>query len=72
MLYSSTDYGDAAKMTDEQVIEMIRTTAYGAKDGRIVTQVINVTRSKDDLRLADFLLVNVTRNGYSVRAGFDN
>jgi hypothetical protein len=71
-LYSCTDYGEAAKMTDEEIINKIRTADYHTKNGCIVTQAVNVVRSKDDLRLCDFILVNVTRDGYSVKGGYNN
>jgi hypothetical protein len=71
-LYSCTDYGEFNKLTDEEVIAKIRTAQYHTKNGQIRTQAVKVVRSKDDLTLCDFILVNVTKDGYSVQAGFNN
>ena len=65
-LFSVTDYGSAAKKTDEEVIQEVREYIAHNKG----TQAINVVRSKDDLTLCDDLGVTVTRDGYSVRAGW--
>ena len=64
-LYSSMDYGEAAKKTDKEVEALVR-----ANRSTLQTQAVKVVKSKDNLTLCDFLLVNVTANGYSVRAGF--
>lgn len=71
-LYSATDYGRAAKMTDEEIINEIRNADYHTKNGCIETQAVKVVKSKEDLTLCDFIMVAVTRDGYSVRAGFLN
>jgi len=64
-LWSSTDYGDAAKMTDEALIAQVRAKATKA-------QAVNIVRSKDDLTLCDYIAIVVTRDGYSVKAGWNN
>lgn len=67
-VYSSTDYGDAAKMTDAEVIAKVSGTVDGYSGmGRVqACKLVN----RDDSTLCDHVGVFVTRDGYSVRAVF--
>lgn len=64
--WSTTDYGDHKRMSDEELIAKVRDDRSGA------TQATNVVRSKDDLRIADAIGIFCNDNGYSVRAIFDD
>jgi RecJ-like exonuclease len=59
-VYSSEDYGQAAGMTDDEVIANVKASRSHQA----------VKFAKEDNTLADHIGIFVTRNGYSVRAVF--
>lgn len=64
-LYSATDYGQAAGMDDDDLIEKVR--AHLMADPPQGTKVVGDV-GEQRRKIADRLVVTVTRNGYSVKA----
>ena len=63
-VYAVTDYGDHAKLTDEQLIAKVR------DDKTTCCQACSITRSYEDLTVCDHIGIFCSNNGYSVRKVF--
>lgn len=61
-LYSVTDYGDHQKLSDEELLAMVR-----EKFNDDYVQAIKIV-DRETFKICDYLVIDCNRNGYSLRA----